>query len=85
MGLFHDNKIHIDREVIKDIFEGNEFTLGKFRQMIYDEVELNKFHKIIHSQKDKIMLRSCLNKQIDYSFDTGDKEEEGNRGDKAQR
>lgn len=47
VGLFHDNKIHLDREVIKELFKGNEFTLDKFRLMIYNEFELNKFHTII--------------------------------------
>lgn len=31
VGLFHENKVHLDREVIKELFKGNEFTLDKFR------------------------------------------------------
>ena len=66
VSLFHDNKVHLDREVIREIFQGNEFTLEKFRQMIYDEIELNKFHSIIHNQKDKIIMRNCMNKGINF-------------------
>ena len=52
VDLFRQNKIHLDREVVKQMFSGEEFTLDKFKSMIDNEVDLSQFRQILLSQKD---------------------------------
>ena len=67
VDLFRQNKIHLDRDIVKQMFSGEEFTLDKFKSMIDNEEDLSQFRQILLSQKDQILLRSDLNRNVRLS------------------
>ena len=58
VDLFRQNKIYLDNDVVKKMFNGECFSLEKFKQMIDNDVELSQFRSILLSQKDSIILRN---------------------------
>lgn len=73
VDLFRQNKIHLDREVVKKMFSGEEFTLEKFKSMIDNDIDLSQFRQILLSQKDQILMRSEINKDSIIEQVTSDK------------
>ena len=41
VDLFRQNKIYLDNEVVKKMFNGESFSLEKFKSMIDNDVELS--------------------------------------------
>lgn len=47
VDLFKQNKIHLDKEVVRQMFSGDEFTLEKFKLMINNDRDLSNFRRIL--------------------------------------
>lgn len=47
IDLFRENNIVLDRETVRDMFNGNEFTLKKFKAIVNSEDDLNRFKRIV--------------------------------------
>ena len=47
VDLFRQNKIHLCKEIIREMFSGNEFTLEKFKAIAGSESGLSQFKQII--------------------------------------
>lgn len=55
VDLFKQNKINLDRETVKAMFQGDEFTLQKFKAIISSDEDLQRFKDILSTQRTRIM------------------------------
>lgn len=55
MDLFKQNKINFDKDTIKQMFACDEFTLDSFKAIINSEDDLNRFKKIVASNRQRIL------------------------------
>lgn len=58
VDLFRQNKIFLDEDTVKLMFNGDCFSLEKFKSMIDNDVELSQFRSILLKHRDNILMRN---------------------------
>lgn len=55
--LFQSNGIDLSKETVRQIFQGSEFNLQKFKAMMDSDVDLRRFQAILKAHKGKIVAK----------------------------
>ena len=55
LDLFKQNKVNLDRDTVKKMFQADEFTLAKFKAIIDSPEDLTRFKQILKTKKLEIM------------------------------
>ncbi len=55
VDLFKQNKVRLDKDTVKLMFQGNEFTLQKFKAIINSEDDLQRFKDVLGGQRKRIL------------------------------
>ncbi len=51
VDLFKQNKIKLSRSTVKEMFQGDEFTLEKFKSIISSDQDLQRFKDVLKPQR----------------------------------
>jgi Ca2+-binding EF-hand superfamily protein len=69
VDLFKQNKIKLDKNVVKKLLGGDEFTLQKFKGIISSDRDLQRFKDVFNTQRERIKMEledQNDNKQKEY-------------------
>ena len=55
VDLFKQNKVKLDKPTVKLMFQGDEFTLQKFKAILNSEVGLSRFKDVLKPQRQRIL------------------------------
>ena len=51
IDLFKQNRVHLDKDTVKKMFQANQFTLQKFKAIINSVEDLQRFKEVLLPHK----------------------------------
>ena len=65
VDLFKQNKVKLDKDTVKLMFQGNRFTLQKFKAIINSDQDLQRFKDVLSGQRKRILTEISDTSQIE--------------------
>jgi len=55
VDLFRQNKVRLDKDTVKTMFQADEFTLQKFKAIINSETDLQRFKDVFALERSRVL------------------------------
>ena len=55
VDLFRQNKVRLDKDIVKTMFQADEFTLQKFKAIINSETDLQRFKDVFARERQRVL------------------------------
>ena len=55
VDLFKQNKVRLDKDVVKTMFQADEFTLQKFKAIINSDTDLQRFKDVFARERQRVL------------------------------